>query len=92
MYNLAGAPHMARWVDDPVWVGQLTPNSMSAAPYLRASLVLLDEWVTKGVTPPQSLVPRREEGTMIEPEAALAAFPRIPGVQPAAGRGTTAEL
>ena len=80
MYNLAGAPHMARWVDDPVWVGQLTPNSMSAAPYLRASLVLLDEWVTKRVTPPQSLVPRREEGTMIEPEAALAAFPRIPGV------------
>ena len=80
MYSFASAPHMARWVDDPAWVGQLTPNSMSAAPYLRACLVLVDEWVTKGIAPPASLVPRREDGTMTEPEAALASFPHIPGV------------
>ena len=87
MYSFASAPHMARWVDDPAWVGQLTPNSMSAAPYLRACLVLVDEWVTKGIAPPESLVPRREDGTMIEPEAALAAFPRIPGVNLPRGAG-----
>jgi len=80
MYTFAGAPHMARSVNDPAWIGQLTPNSLSPAPYLRASLVLLDEWVTKGIAPPQSLIPRRDEGTLVTPEAALAAFPRIPGV------------
>jgi hypothetical protein len=53
---------------------------MSPAPYLRACLVLLDDWVTQGIAPPRSLIPRREEGTMVTPEAALAAFPRLPGV------------
>jgi hypothetical protein len=80
MYNFASAPHMARSVSDPAWIGQLTPNSMSPAPYLRASLVLLDEWVTHGVAPPASLIPRREDGTLIAPETALAKYPRIPGV------------
>ena len=80
MYTFAGAPHMARSVNDPTWIGQETPNSLSPAPYLRASLVLLDDWVTKGIAPPPSLVPRRDEGTMVTPQEALGAFPRIPGV------------
>jgi hypothetical protein len=85
MYQFTGAPHMARAVNDPAWVGQLTPNSMSPAPYMRACLVLLDEWVTKGAAPPKSLVPRRDEGAMISPEEALSKFPKIPGVNLPAG-------
>ena len=27
MYHLTAAPHMARPVNDPIWIGQLTPNS-----------------------------------------------------------------
>jgi hypothetical protein len=85
MYQFTGAPHMPRAVNDPSWVGQLTANSMSPAPYLRACLVLLDEWTTKGIAPPKSLVPRRDEGTMITPEEAIAKFPKIPGVNLPAG-------
>ena len=85
MYQFTGAPHMARAVNDPAWIGQLTPNSMSPAPYMRASLVLLDEWATRGVAPPRSLIPRRDEGTMISPEEALSKFPRIKGVNLPAG-------
>jgi len=85
MYQFTGAPHMARAVNDPAWVGQLTPNSMSPAPYLRACLVLLDEWATKGMAPPKSLVPRRDEGTLIAPEEALQRFPKLAGVNLPAG-------
>lgn len=85
MYQFTGAPHMARAVNDPAWVGQLTPNSMSPAPYLRACLVLLDEWATKGMAPPKSLVPRRDEGTLISPEEALQRFPTLAGVNLPAG-------
>ena len=42
MYQLTGAPHMVRALDDPIWIGQLTPNAISAMPYRRAVLVLLD--------------------------------------------------
>jgi hypothetical protein len=80
MYHMTGAPHMARPVHDPIWIGQLTPNDMSAAPYRRAAMVLLDRWATDGTPPPPSLVPRRADGTLVPAEAALARYPEIPGV------------
>ena len=48
MYHLTGAPHMVRAMDDPDWIGQLTPNAISAIPFRRAILVLLDRWATDG--------------------------------------------
>jgi hypothetical protein len=80
MYHMTGAPHMARPVDDPIWIGQLTPNDMSAAPYRRAALVLLDRWATEGVAPPASLIPRVSDGTLVHPGEALERYPKIPGV------------
>jgi hypothetical protein len=80
MYTFTGAPHMARAVNDPAWVGQLTPNSMSPAPYMRACLSLLDAWVREGVAPPPSLIPLRAQGTLVAPEVTLAAYPKMPGV------------
>ncbi len=81
MYHMTGAPHMARPVKDPIWIGQLTPNDMSAAPYRRAAMVLLDRWATDGTPPPPSLVPRASDGTMVSASEALARYPQIPGVQ-----------
>jgi hypothetical protein len=80
MYNLTGCPHMARPADDPIWIGQLAPNTMSAMPYRRALLVAMDEWATNGTPPPPSMLPRRADGTLVSAEQYLASYPRIPGV------------
>ncbi|HLH77558.1 MAG TPA: alpha/beta hydrolase domain-containing protein, partial [Candidatus Binataceae bacterium] len=85
MYHLTASPHMARPITDTIWIGQLTPNDMSAAPYRRAVLVLLDQWATNGTPPPPTMLPRRSDGTLVEAEKALAAYPRIPGVKLPAG-------
>jgi hypothetical protein len=80
MYHLTGAPHMSRPAHDPIWIGQLTPNDMSAAPYRRVALVLLDRWATDGTPPPASLLPRVDDGTLVKAEEVLVRYPRIPGV------------
>jgi hypothetical protein len=80
MYHLTGAPHMARPVTDSIWIGQLTPSSMSAAPYRRAILVLLDRWASDGTPPPASLLPTTSDGTLVNAQEVLAAYPKIPGV------------
>jgi hypothetical protein len=80
MYHLTAAPHMARPVRDPIWIGQLTANSISAAPYRRAVIVLMDEWATHGTPPPPSLLPSVAGGTLISAAEALAAYPKLPGV------------
>jgi hypothetical protein len=80
MYHMTAAPHMARPLQDPIWIGQLTVNDMSAAPYRRAALVLLDEWATTGTPPPPTRLPRSADSTLVKAEEALARYPRIPGV------------
>ena len=81
MYEMAGAPHMSRPVGDPAWIGAITPNSISPAPYLRACLSLMDRWATDGTPPPATNLPSKAAGTLTSPEAVLAKFPKIPGVQ-----------
>ncbi|HEX2940774.1 MAG TPA: alpha/beta hydrolase domain-containing protein, partial [Rhodopila sp.] len=49
-------------------------------PAVRALLVALDEWVSDGTPPPDSRVPRIDDGTLVP--ADRLAFPAIPGVQP----------
>src|SRR5438128_5586975 len=80
MYHLTGAPHMVRALDDPDWIGQLTPNAISAIPFRRAILVLLDRWATYGTPPPPSLLPKAADGTLATAEEVLARYPKIPGV------------
>lgn len=80
MYYLTGAPHMARPLNDPQWIGQLTPNTMSSAPYRRVMIALLDEWATKGTPPPASRVPLASEGTLAAAEDVIARYPKVPGV------------
>jgi tetratricopeptide (TPR) repeat protein len=47
----------------------------------RALLTALDEWVTDGVEPPQSRIPRISDGTLVSIEKFREAFPAIPGVR-----------
>ncbi len=46
----------------------------------RALLVALDEWVSDGVDPPDSEVPRIDNGTLVDLGTYLEAFPDLPGV------------
>jgi hypothetical protein len=55
-------------------------NPHSAGPLLRALLVALDAWATRGEPPPASRVPRVADGTLLPADAALEAFPAIPGL------------
>jgi hypothetical protein len=50
------------------------------APLLRAALVNLDRWVSEGVEPPPSAVPRVAEDTAVPAEATAAIFRKIPRV------------
>jgi hypothetical protein len=80
MYHLTGAPHMVRAIDDPDWIGQLTPNAISAIPFRRAVLTMLDKWATDGEAPPKSLLPMTGEGTLVKAEEVLATYPKLSGV------------
>ncbi|MEJ1976304.1 MAG: alpha/beta hydrolase domain-containing protein [Acetobacteraceae bacterium] len=53
-------------------------NPHSAGPALRALLVALEQWVVDGVKPPDSRVPRRADGTGVDPAAVH--LPALPGV------------
>lgn len=61
-------------------VSQEIPNTMSNGPFLRAALVLMDNWASDGKPPPLSLVPRRTDDTLVLPEEVFRQFPAIPGV------------
>jgi hypothetical protein len=58
-----------------------TFNVVDYAPLLRAVLVNLDRWVTDGVEPPPSAVPRRDDGTGVDAERIRPSFTRIPGAR-----------
>jgi hypothetical protein len=46
----------------------------------RAVLDVLDDWVTKGAAPPESRIPRRHDGTLVDMATWRHGFPAIPGV------------
>jgi hypothetical protein len=50
-------------------------NPHSPAPALRALLVALDRWVSDGVAPPPSRVPRIADGTLVAPQ--MTGFPKL---------------
>src|SRR5262249_55058988 len=56
-------------------------NVVDYAPLLRAALVNLDRWVSDGIEPPPSAVPRLADKTAVRPESTRAGFTAIPGVR-----------
>ncbi len=55
-------------------------NITDYAPLLRAALVNLDQWVSKGIAPPASRFPRLADRTAVEGESVTAFFKTLPGV------------
>src|SRR5580692_11308317 len=54
-------------------------NPLNAGPPVRALLVALDDWISKGTLPPASRYPSRSDGTLVSPAADDVGFPHIPG-------------
>jgi hypothetical protein len=56
-------------------------NPLDSGPVLRALWDAMDQWSTKGVTPPPSMVPRLADSTLVPPmPQTVEGFPKIPGV------------
>jgi hypothetical protein len=56
-------------------------NPVDYTPLLRAALVNLERWVSEGVEPPPSAVPRVADGTAVAAETTRAVFEAIPGAR-----------
>ena len=90
-FLISGLSHGVGNVDSMAMCQQ-SLNPTSPFPALRALLVALDQWVTKGTPPPESRVPRRSDKTLVQavhrpglqtglvPQEALG-WPTIPGVR-----------
>jgi len=78
VYLIAGTQHGGRPGVDPRPGPCLNPrNPHSATPALRALFLALEEWVTKGVAPPPSRVPKLADRTAVLAETLR--LPRVKG-------------
>jgi hypothetical protein len=76
VYMIAGTQHGGRPGADPRPGPCVNPrNPHSATPALRALFHALEEWVTKGVAPPQSRIPVLAAGTAVKAETVR--MPRV---------------
>ena len=84
VYMIAGTQHGGRPGVDSSPGRCVNPrNPHSATPALRALFAALEEWVTNGVTPPPSRVPRIADGTAVTAENVR--MPAVPGFAIAPG-------
>jgi hypothetical protein len=54
-------------------------NPLNAGPSVRALLVAMNEWISKGTLPPDSRYPGRADATLVSPSIDEVGFPRITG-------------
>jgi Alpha/beta hydrolase domain len=55
-------------------------NTVATSMLFRAMIDAMDRWATAGTPPPESRIPRRADGTLVEIEEWRRQFPDIPGV------------
>jgi len=80
-YLLAGAQHVVAVPEQrEIYENCLSP--VDYRPHLRALLTALDAWVSAGIAPPASRLPRIADGTLVEIDAYLAAAAPVPGRKP----------
>jgi hypothetical protein len=65
-------------------IGQNFSNTVATSMLFRALLDAMDRWATHGTKPPDSRVPTRADGTLVEYARWRRQFPPIPGVMPLA--------
>ena len=61
-------------------IGQNFSNSVATSMLFRALLDAMDHWASEGTKPPDSRIPTRAEGTLVEYARWRRQFPAIPGV------------
>jgi hypothetical protein len=59
---------------------QQLQNPLDSQAVQRALFTALDKWVTGGMSPPSSQVPKLSDGTLVKPDQNSTGFPRVPGV------------
>ena len=91
LYLMAGLPHGDGVPPHGKGICRVERNPLVANQVLRALLVDLDAWVTQGVEPPPSRVPRAADGTLVASAQADTGFPSIPGIA-YGGREHTGDL
>jgi Alpha/beta hydrolase domain len=81
-FFMASLPHQGGLGATGRGICQQNRNPLVANAVLRALLVAMDQWVSAGVEPPASRLPRLADGTLVPPlPQAGQGFPNIPGVK-----------
>ncbi|MDR3530601.1 MAG: alpha/beta hydrolase domain-containing protein [Rhodopila sp.] len=82
VYCWASSQHSANpLLKSPVrGIGQNFSNTVATSMLFRAMLDAMDRWATDGTKPPDSRVPTRAEGTLVDFSKWREQFPAIPGV------------
>jgi hypothetical protein len=80
VYMVAGAQHGGGTPASSHMRGicQQFQDPIPMTPYLRALLIALDRWVTRGLPPPPSAYPNLEDETLVSIEEARELYPEIP--------------
>ena len=86
VYCWASSQHSANPLlkTPPKGMGQNFSNTVATSMLFRAMLDAMDAWASHGTKPPDSLVPNRADGTLVEYARWRRQFPMIPGVMPLA--------
>jgi hypothetical protein len=81
IYAFASLEHQTPFdaVPRAVPYAQQLTNPLYNGPAFRALAVAMDRWVSEGVPPPPSRVPRRADGTLVAPEAVV--YPALPSTR-----------
>jgi hypothetical protein len=81
IYAIASAQHNSPFGSEPEKnESQFLVNPLPAGDVLRALMVALDQWASKGIEPPPSRYPTIKGGTLVAPTKNNG-FPKIPGVR-----------
>lgn len=79
IYFVSSGPHAFGPMPPKQFAGAAAFNNpVSRNPIVRALLKDMDDWVTKGIAPPDSRIPHIADGTLVP--TAKAGWPKIPGV------------
>src|SRR6516165_5757269 len=82
IYCWASSQHFADPIPKPPERGirQNFLNTVATSMLFRAMIDAMDRWATDGIAPPDSRIPRRGDGTLVQFEEWRRQFPSIPGV------------
>jgi hypothetical protein len=81
LYLLSSMQHAGPGNPASKGVCQQFLNPLDESPVLRGLWVDMDEWSTRGISPPDSEVPKLRDGTLVPPlPQSRLGFPNIPGV------------